>query len=830
METLLQDVRYGFRMLLQKPVFTAIAVLSLALGIGANSTIFGVVDALLLRTVPVADPDTLVAVYTSDEKNPGLNASSHLNWRDLREQNRSFSAVAGYDWAPMSVGAIGGSAESGAGEGGGEAGVAFGQLVSGNYFQTLGVRAALGRTLGPGDDVEGQGQPVAVLSDAFWRRRFGADPKAVGRTLTLNGQRFTVVGVASREFKGTDMGVQPDLWVPMAVNRLIRPDPELNWYGERRGLIISTLARLKPGVTTQQAAADLAAISTRLQQEHPVDNKGRSLRLVPIRQAFVHPNFRGGVVAVSRLLATVVGLVLLIACANVANLLLSRASARRQEIAVRLSIGAGRRRLVRQLLTESVLLALLGGLGGLLLAYWAGRTLPALLPAQPITTALELGVDARMFAFTLALSVLTGLLFGLAPALQSTRPALVASLKGETPAADGGRRRLPRLAGRNLLVVVQVALSLVALIAAGLFLRSLGEAQKSDPGFESRRLLTVGFNLDLQGYDRPRAEGFVRAALERVRAVPGVAAAAVAQAGPLEGTLARTVFREDRAADTDGTLVQVNAVGPGYFGTRRVSIVRGRTLGEQDREGAPPVVVINQSMADRFWPGEDPLGKRFHFFGEDFSHEVVGVARNAEYNRLGEEPQPYIYAALAQRWSGTLTLVARTAGDPEAVLPTVQREVRELDRQLPLVGVSTIGQTLHQGLWAPRAGASLLGVFGLLALVLAAVGIYGVMSFAVAQRAREIGIRMALGARQGDVLALVLRQGMLVVAAGLAAGLLAAVALTRFAASLLFGVSPTDPFAFAATSLLLAGVALAANFVPARRATAVDPVTVLKGA
>jgi predicted permease len=823
-ETLLQDVRYGFRMLLQKPLFTAIAVLSLSLGIGANSTIFGLVDALLLRTVPVADPDTLAAVYTTDEKNPGYNASSHLNWRDLREQNRSFSAVAGYDWAQMSVGAAGKE---------GEAGFAFGQMVSGDYFPTLGVRAALGRTLGPGDDVEGAGQPVAVLSDSFWRRRFGADPKAVGGTLSLNGQRFTVVGVASREFTGTDLGIQPDLWLPMAVNRLIRPDPELNWYGERRGLFVSALARLKPGVTMAQAAADLAAISAHLQREYPVDNKGRSLRLVPIRQAFVNPNARGGLIAVSGLLATVVGLVLLIACANVANLLLTRASARRREIAVRLSIGAGRGRLIRQLLTESVLLALLGGLGGLLLALWSSRTLMALLPALPlpITTSLELGVDARVLVFTLALSLLTGLLFGLAPALQSTRPELVAALKGATPTVSGagghgGWRR--RIAGRNLLVMGQVALSLVALVAAGLFLRSLGEAQKSDPGFEARRLLTLSFNLDLQGYDRPRGEGYVRELLARVRTVPGVEAAAVAQAGPLQGTFARTVFRDGKAADTDGTLVQVNAVAPGYFETMGVPVVRGRAIAEQDREGVTPVVVINQTMAERFWPGEEPIGQRFHFFGEDFSVEVVGVARNAKYNGLGEDPQPYIYAALGQRWSGNLTLVARTAGDPGTVLPTVQRTVRELDKQLPLVGVQTIGQLLHAGLWAPRAGAALLGVFGLLALVLAAIGIYGVTSFAVAQRAREIGIRMALGARRNDVLSLVLRQGMAVVALGLLVGLGAAFALTRFAASLLFGVSPTDPVAFGATSLLLAGVALAANLLPARRATAVDPVTVLK--
>jgi predicted permease len=819
-ETLLQDVRYGFRTLLQKPVFTAIAVLSLALGIGANSTIFAVVDALLLRSVAVAEPETLVAIYTSDAKNPGYNPSSHLNWRDLRDQNRSFSDVAAYDWTALSV----------AGNGGGESGFAFGQMVSGNYFKTLGIAAAQGRVLGPGDDVEGHGQTVAVLSDAFWRRHFGGDPQALGQTLTLNRHPFTVVGIAPREFKGTDLGIQPDLWVPMAVNRQLRPDPEANWYGTRRGLFLFTLARLKPGVTTRQAEADVTALFARLEKDFPVDNKGRSFRLVPLAEAYVNPNARGVLMAVSGLLATVVGLVLLIACANVANLLLTRASARRREIAVRLSIGAGRGRLIRQLLTESVLLALLGGLGGLLVAFWASRALGAVLPALPVpvTVGLDIGLNARVFAFTLGLSVLTGLLFGLAPALQSTRPDLVTSLKGETPEPEGRRRLLGRLAGRQVLVMGQVALSLVALIAAGLFLRSLGAAQQSDPGFETRHLVALGFDLNLQGYDQPRGENFVRDLLARAGSVPGVKTATVAQAGPLQGSMARSVFLEGKGASTDGVLVQLNAVGPGYFATVGVPIERGRALGEEDRAGTQPVAVVNQTMAKRFWPGEDPLGKRFKFFGEDAPLTVVGVARDAKYNGLGEDPQPYIYVALGQRWSGTLTLLARTAGDPEPVLTTVQREVRALDKRLPLARVATVGQMIDQGLWAPRMGASLLGIFGLLALILAAVGIYGVMSFAVAQRAREIGIRMALGARRDDVLALVLRQGMTVVGLGLAAGLAVAFGITRLAAGLLFGVSPTDPMAFGLTSLLLATVALAANFVPARRATVVDPVTVLK--
>jgi len=575
------------------------------------------------------------------------------------------------------------------------------------------------------------------------------------------------------------------------------------------------------------AQAEAAALSRRLQQEYPDDDHGRSFRLVPLSQAAIPFGLRDGAVAISGLLATIVGLILLVACANVANLLLARAAARRKEIAVRLSIGAGRARLVRQLLTESVLLALMGGACGLLLAAWAMRALLALLATVPlgVATNLDLRLDARTLLVTLGLSLVTGVLFGLVPALQASRPELVGALKSQAPPPAGAGRGLT---GRNLLVAAQVALSLVALVAAGLFLRSLGAAQRTDPGFETRRLLTLNLDLDLAGYDPARGQIFVRQMVERVSAVPGVLQATVAQAGPLQGTTLRSVFLEGQDATKSGTLIQVNGVGPRYFETVGVPLVRGRGFTEDDRQGAPPVVVVNQTMAAKLWPGQNPLGKRFRFFGDKFQVSVVGVAKDVKYNTLGEDPQPYIYFPLPQRWGGTLALLARTAGDPGAVLPTVERAVRGMDKDLPVTNVATVSQALANGLWAPRAVASLLAVFGLLALALAAVGIYGVTSFAVARRAREIGIRMALGARRGTVLGMVLGQGMAVVAAGLAAGILAAAAVTRLAAGLLFGISPTDPLAFGATSILLAAVALAANLLPARRATAVDPVTALR--
>ncbi len=815
METLLQDLRYAARMLAKKPAFTLAAVLSLALGIGANTTIFSLVDALLLRSLPVAEPERLVSIYTRDVKNPGFAALSHLNWRDYREQNRVFDGVLGYDWTAMSVAT------------GKEPGLAFGQLVSGNYFDLLGIRAAHGRTFRPDEDGTPGGHPVTVVSHRFWQERLDSDAGAIGRTIRVNGSPYTVVGVTPAEFTGTDMGVQPALWIPMAMNRQIKPNDNINWYEERRGLFVNTIARLKPGVTLEQAQAELTAMARRLEQEYPKDNKGRSIELVPLSQATINPQARGGVIAASGLLMTVVALVLLIACANVANLLLARAQSRRREIAIRLSQGAGRRRLVRQLLTESLLLALLGGVFGLLVMVWASRALLAFLPnlPLPIFTSLDLGLDLRVLAFTLGLSLLTGLLFGLVPAFQTTRPELVSALKNQAVAPGEGRRGF---SFRAALVAGQVALSLVSLIAAGLFLRSLGQARQIDPGFDPEPLAVLAFDTSLQGWDQARSEQFFRDLQERVEALPGVSSAALAQAGPFQGTFLRSVFLEGKQGADDGTLIQVNTVGPRYFDTMGLKMAQGRAFDDRDREGSIPVVVVNQTMAERLWPGQNPVGQRFRFFGDPYAVEVVGVARDIKYNGLGEDPQPYIYQPLAQRFAGNMTLIARADRDAAAALAAVQREVRSMAPDMPLVGVSTVSRLLDNSLWAPRAGASLLALFGVLALILAAVGIYGVMSYSVDQRYREIGVRMALGAQQGDVLGLVFGQGIKVVAVGLGIGLVLAFLASRLAANMLFGVSPNDPMAYTATSMLLALVASTAILVPARRAAGVDPIVVLR--
>jgi predicted permease len=820
MESLLADLRFALRTLRKRPGFTLVAVLSLALGIGANSIIFSLVNAMLLRTPAVADPGRVVALFTKDALNPalGLRPTSHLNWKDYREQARSFSGILGYDWAGMSVVVSGG-----------EASIVVGQLVSENYFDLLGVRAARGRTFTPEEGGRPGGHPVAVLSYHFWQQQMGGDPAAVGRTLLLNGTPFTVVGVAPKDFTGIESAMQPELWVPMAMNRQIKRDPEFNWYEgrlARRGVFIWALGRLKPGVTVAAAQAEMTSLARHLQQEFPNDNKGRTVVLVPLGQATVQPQVRAGLVNGMLLLGSIVGLVLLIACANVANLLLVRASARRREIAIRLAQGARRGRLVRQLLTESLVLALLAGACGLLLVAWARRPLLAFLPALPfgVTASLDLGIDARVLGFTLAVSLATGLVFGLVPALQSSRPELVGDLKSQVAAARRGGRGMGL---RGALVAGQVALSLLALVAAGLFLRSLAAAQKIDPGFDSRRLLSMSFDAGLYGLDQAHGEQLFERVRQGVRPLPGVAAMALAQFGPLEGAFLRSVFLEGQESQSNGVFVLVDLVDPDYFRTVGVPIVAGRGFTPADRAGALPVVVVSRTMAEKFWPHQDPIGKRFHFHSMPML-EVVGVARDAKYETVSEDPQPFAYLPLAQGYVTGVTLVVRASGDPGALLPSVERQVRRLAPGMPLQGAGTAESKLATSLWPARFGAILLTLFGALALGLSTVGLYGVMSFSVAQRVRDIGIRMALGAQRRTVLRMVLAQGMVMVGLGVAVGLVLALAVSRLARSLLIGVSPTDPVAFLLTPILLAAVAFASTWVPAWRATAVDPVVVLR--
>jgi predicted permease len=823
MGTFLQDLKFGARLLAKAPGFTVIAALSLALGIGANTTIFTLINAVLLNPLPVEDPSQLVSVWTTDERNQG-NAQlgflqiSPMNYKDLRDKNEVFASLAAHAGIPVSVSTNNTEPQQ-----------VFGEIVSGNYFSVLGAKPAIGRTFAPDEDLTPGDKLVAVLGYGQWQGVFGGDPAVVGRTITLNGRAFSVIGVMPKGFKGTNAIGAPALWVPymtypVTTNGFFR---ELIEPTSRRGLIFNVTGRLKPGVGVRQAEANLKTVARQLEQEYPNENKGRNVTLVPLAQATINPGFRNNIVMAGTLLMTIVGLVLLIACANVANLLLARAAARQKEIAVRLSLGASRARLILQLLTEGTLLALIGGAAGLLLAYWAQGVLWSFRPPFLLADAIDLHPDLRVLAFTIGVSLITGILFGLAPAIQASRPDLVMELKERTGPPTGSNRAFSL---RNLLVAAQIALSLVALIGAGLFLRSLQNAQRINPGFDADHLAVLSFDLGAQGYTEERGRQFEQRVLERAASVPGVQSASVGSTVPLfQGGFARTVFLEGQDASDRraGRLVEITVGSVRHLGTLGIPLMRGRDLLATDQPNTPAVVVINETMAKRFWPDQDAIGKRFKFFGQEHFQQVVGIAKDSKYDLIGEEPTPYIYQATAQVYQAQLSLFIK-APRPDAVLGTVRGEVQQLDRNLPLTGVFTLTDIFEQSLWAPRMGASLLAVFAALSLVLAVIGIYGVMAYSVNQRRRELGIRMALGATRNDVLRLVVVHGLRLTLMGVAVGLVASFAASRLIASMLFDVSPTDIVTFIAVPALLAAAALGASYLPALRATRIDPMTALR--
>src|SRR3954470_23376455 len=809
-----QDLKYGLRMLVKSPGFSLVAILSLALGIGANTAIFTLVNALLLRPLPVQDAGSLVLVSTTDQRNPGNLPLSHLNFRDLRAQNAVFTDMAAISFNQMNY-AHGQESEQ----------VPV-QVVSANFFSLLGAEPAVGR--GFRADEETQGTPVVAVSHGFWERSLGPDPGVVGKTMTLNRTPYTIVGVAPKNFTGILLGGGPSVWLPMSRNVVVLPE----WYETRRGLFLFAAARLKPGVTAEQARSNLRTVFANLEQAFPVDNKGRSATAVPLLAARLNPNGQGAnvLVQLSTVLMIVVGIVLLIACANIANLLLARATKRRREVAIRLALGARRSRLIRQLLTESLLLSIIGGVAGLALATW---TLSALVAADlqlPFPIEDAVAVDPRVLAFTAGLAILTGVLFGLAPALQASKADVVPVLKNEmVPSARGHRGLRGYFSLRQVLVVAQVALSLVALIAAALFLRELRTAQRVDTGFVTRGVLVMNFNLLREGYSEDRGRVFYDQVLERAAALPGASGAAIAQVPPLAGGFMRTVFPEGADTTTTGRiLVQVNSVGNGYFQAIGIPLLRGRDFSRADDMTTPRVVVVNETMAQQFWKGEEPLGKRFKFFGDQGYTTVIGVAKDSKYNGVAEDPQNFIYQPLGQNYTPQATLHVRSAGDAAGLATAVRAAARELDPSLSVFNVRTLEEQVGNSLQPLRMNVLMLTVFGALALLLASIGLYGVASYSVSQRTREIGVRMALGAQPSSVLGLVLGQGMVLVGAGLAIGLIAAYAAAGLMRSLVIGVSTHDPVTFAGTAAVLGVIALLASYVPARRATRIDPLIALR--
>jgi len=819
MHNLMQDLRYGALLLFRNPMFTAVAVISLALGISANTAIFSLFNAIFLGTLPVHDPARLVSIFTTDAKNTGQFLDymqlSYPNLEDYRDQNQVFSGLVAQIPMQMSLST------------GVEPERVIGEAVSGNYFEVLGVKTAVGRPFRPEEDsVEGK-FPVVVLSHRLWKRRFGGDENLIGKDIVLNRLHFTVVGVAAEGFRGTYAIGGPDLFVPMAMHEQILADFALQQFHTRRGLLFNVFGRLKPGVPLTQARAAMQTIARKLEQAYRKDNEARGVALIPLLQTLIDPNIRGQALLGAGMMLCVVGLVLLIACANVANLLLARAGVRQREIAIRLSLGAGRIRLVRQLLTESFLMAFIAGLLGLLLAVWGRDLLWLMRPPFLDDNAVQIPLDNRVLLFTAVLTILTGVLFGLVPALRATRLDLIWALK-ERAGQPSRSKHWFNL--RDMLVVVQVALSLIALVGAGLFLRSMQNAQQINPGFEKKNLLMISVDLAGQRYDEARGLVYYRQAVETVLQLPQVKAASFASAPLFGGDVLRTVFAEgqDPTNKSNGRLIPLLRVGPGYFETIRMPILRGRAFTERDRDGAPMVAVVNETMARRLWPGEEAIGKRFRCFDEIWVIEVVGIARDAKYATLGEEAQSFMYFPLLQHYTPGGTLHARTEGDPSVVIGAVRERVQALDKSMPLVNVTTVGQIMEAVLWAPRMTAALLAIFGFLALLLAAIGIHGVISYSVAQRTQEIGIRMALGAQSKDVLKLIIGQTGLILLVGGAVGLAGAFAFSKVLATLLYGVGSGDPVSFAGTTLILIVAALLASYLPARRATHVDPVVTLK--
>lgn len=826
---LLQDTRYGARMLRRSPGLTSVAVVSLALGIGAISTIFSFVNGIMLRPLPYAEPERLVILDETALKRgmPSMNVS-FPNFLDWREQNQSFEDVGCYTTGPFAIAGGGSGVTSNGSTGGAEPEQLRGAFVSHGLFEILGVAPILGRTF-TADEDQPDHDLVVILSYGLWQRRFGGDPHIMGQTVLLNNRPRVVIGVMPPGFQFPEVA---EAWGPLALT------PKL-FTRTDHGLL--SIARLTPGVTLEQAQAEMISIASNIEQQNPVTNEALSVNVIDLRASLI-----GDYKKALLILLGVVGFVLLIACVNVANLLLARATARQKEIAIRAALGANRRRIFRQLLTESLLLGLISGAIGLVLALWGMDLLLAAIPID-IPFWMKFDLDGRVLSFTAACSMLTGFVFGTVPALEASNPDLNETLKeGGRSGAGSGRHRL-----RSLLVVAEIALSLVLLVGAGLMMRSFISLQNVDAGIKPEGVLTMNIALPGAKYRDPEKRiAFFQQLLERVRAIPGVQSAGTNSGLPLTGNnWGRSLTVEGFPVLSVGEAPAINhcVISPGYFTAMGIPILKGRDFDDQDiapakvpqlavrGESVPGastgVTIIDERLAREYWPDQDPIGKRIRFGPPEDNepwHTIVGVVGEVKHERLDASTRKSVYLPHAQVPIGGSRLAIRTEGRPESLIGAVRSQVRELDPDLPVTRIMPMTEVVARSVWQPRLYTALFGVFAAVALILATVGIYGVMSYAVTQRTREIGLRMALGAQRKDVLRLVVGQGILLAAIGVGVGLGAALALTRLMSSLLFSVTATDPLTFASVSVLLAGVALGACFIPARRAAKVDPMIALR--
>lgn len=817
LESLLQDVRFGLRMLAKSPAVTIVIVVTLALGIGANTAIFGIVNGFLLRPLPVRDAEQITVLAIQQKGAPiGSSGFAYPEFVDFREQARAFSEVFAIVLSNVQLASKG------------ESGECFANYVSKGFFTALGVTPRAGRLFLPNEG-ETPGEPlIAVLGYSYWQRRFHGDARVIGQQVEINGKATTIVGAVPRRFQGMYSIAEMDLYLPLsAISTEEAPNLFWNNRDQRRMLVFG---RLKPEISLRQAQDSLDVIAARLAAQYPATDKWFTVRAVPEKLSRPIPYANNAFVVISGLFMVLAAFVLLLACMNVENILLARGASRRREMATRAALGAGRSRLICQMLAESALLGILGGAAGLILGVWVDHLTSSLrLPAIPLHV--DASFDWRLFAFAIGCALATGLIVGLLPALHASQADLNSMLH------EGGQRSsfgLSHVGARNFLVIAQVAGSFALLIAAGLFVRSLQSVRSFHLGFDPDHVLNVTVNPQQAGYDDARTAAFYREIESRVRALPGVQSASLASYVPMGGFPSKaSIFVQGRAIPPGqhAPLVLMNRVDPPYFETMRVALFRGRSFLDSDNESAPPVAVINQTMASDFWPREDPIGKYFRM-NDDAAPliEVIGVTGDGKYATVNEDPQPFFYVPLAQSFASKRALQIRTLVRPESLAGAVREEISELAPKLSIMDIETMNQSLNGalGFLAFRLAAILAAVLGMIGLILGVVGVYGVVSFAASERTREIGIRLALGANSRDILRLVWKQGVRLVVVGVAVGLVAAWSLTRAMGHQLAGISPSDPVTYIAVTILMCAVGLLACWIPARRAMRVDPMVALR--